>query len=100
MGRDRRDRVSRQGSIAACAILPPLAQQASFTPMAFDEMVDGNRGVRPGWRGLLGVLAGLGRETLVERAARLDRMAAEEGPPSVPPGARDPWRFDPIPLLL
>ena len=68
--------------------------------MAFDEMVDGNRGVRPSWRGLLGVLAGLGRETLVERAARLDRMAAEEGPPSLLPGAADPWRFDPIPLPL
>src|SRR5579863_2807826 len=68
--------------------------------MAFDEMVDGNRGVRPGWRGLLGALAGLGREDLVERAARLERMAAEEGPPSLLPGAPDPWRFDPIPLPL
>jgi uncharacterized circularly permuted ATP-grasp superfamily protein/uncharacterized alpha-E superfamily protein len=68
--------------------------------MSFDEMVDGNRGVRPSWRGLLGVLAGLGRETLVERAARLDQMAAEDGPPSLLPGAPDPWRFDPIPLPL
>ncbi len=68
--------------------------------MAFDEMVDGNRGVRPTWRGLLGVLAGLGRETLVERAARLDRLAAEEGPIGLLPGTPDPWRFDPIPLPL
>ena len=68
--------------------------------MAFDEMVDGNRGVRPSWRGLLGVLAGLGRETLTERAARLDRLAAEEGPPSLLPGAPETWRFDPIPLPL
>jgi uncharacterized circularly permuted ATP-grasp superfamily protein/uncharacterized alpha-E superfamily protein len=68
--------------------------------MAFDEMVDGNRGVRPGWRGLLGVLAGLGRDVLTERAARLDRLAAEEGPPSLLPGAPETWRFDPIPLPL
>ncbi len=68
--------------------------------MAFDEMVDGNRGVRPSWRGLLGVLAGLGRDVLQERAARLDRLAAEEGPPGLLPGAPDPWRFDPIPLPL
>ena len=68
--------------------------------MAFDEMVDGNRGVRPGWRGLLGVLAGLGRDVLTERSQRLDRLAAEEGPPSLLPGAPETWRFDPIPLPL
>jgi uncharacterized circularly permuted ATP-grasp superfamily protein/uncharacterized alpha-E superfamily protein len=68
--------------------------------MAFDEMVDGNRGVRPSWRGLLGALAGIGREELGERAARLERLAAEEGPPSLLPGATESWRFDPIPLPL
>jgi uncharacterized circularly permuted ATP-grasp superfamily protein/uncharacterized alpha-E superfamily protein len=68
--------------------------------MAFDEMVDGNRGVRPSWRGLLGVLAALGHETLAERAARLERLAAEEGPAGLLPGTPEPWRLDPIPLPL
>lgn len=69
--------------------------------MAFDEMVDGSRGVRPNWRGLLGVLAGLGRDVLLERAVRLERLAAEEGSPiSQPDGAPDAWRFDPVPLVL
>ena len=64
--------------------------------MAFDEMVDGNRGVRPGWRGLLGVLAGLGREVLTERSQRLDRLAAEEGPPSLLPGVFDDYQQVPL----
>ncbi len=70
-------------------------------PMALDEMVDGKGGLRPHWRSLLGVLTGLGRATLVERAQRLERIATEEGVSNLLPGAPpDPWRFDPIPVLL
>jgi uncharacterized circularly permuted ATP-grasp superfamily protein/uncharacterized alpha-E superfamily protein len=66
-----------------------------------DEMVDGKGGLRPQWRGLLGVLVGLGHGVLAERAQRLDRVMEEEGVTSLLPGApADPWRFDPIPLPL
>jgi uncharacterized circularly permuted ATP-grasp superfamily protein/uncharacterized alpha-E superfamily protein len=69
--------------------------------MALDEMVDGKGGLRPHWRSLLGVLTGLGRPTLVERAQRLERIATDEGVSTLLPGAPpDPWRFDPIPVLL
>jgi uncharacterized circularly permuted ATP-grasp superfamily protein/uncharacterized alpha-E superfamily protein len=69
--------------------------------MALDEMVDGKGGLRPHWRSLLGVLTGLGRATLVERTERLARIATEEGVSNLLPGAPpDPWRFDPIPVLL
>jgi uncharacterized circularly permuted ATP-grasp superfamily protein/uncharacterized alpha-E superfamily protein len=69
--------------------------------MARDEMVDGKGGLRPQWRGLLGVLAGLGHAVLAERAQRLDRVMEEEGVASLLPGSPpDPWRFDPIPLPL
>jgi uncharacterized circularly permuted ATP-grasp superfamily protein/uncharacterized alpha-E superfamily protein len=69
--------------------------------MALDEMVDGKGGLRPHWRGLLGVLTGLGRATLAERAQRLQRIATEEGVSNLLPGAPpDPWSFDPIPVLL
>ena len=69
--------------------------------MARDEMVDGNCGLRPQWRGLLGVLTGLGHGALTERAKRLDRVMEEEGVASLLPGSPpDPWRFDPIPLPL
>ncbi len=64
-------------------------------------MVDGKGGLRPQWRSLLGVLAGLGRGVLAERAARLERVMEEEGAASLLPGSPpDPWRFDPIPLPL
>jgi uncharacterized circularly permuted ATP-grasp superfamily protein/uncharacterized alpha-E superfamily protein len=69
--------------------------------MALDEMVDGKGGLRPHWRSLLGVLTDLGRPTLIERAERLERIATEEGVSALLPGAPpDPWRFDPIPVLL
>ena len=69
--------------------------------MTLDEMVDGKGGIRPHWRNLLGVLTGLGRPTLIERAQRLERIAAEEGVSALLPGAPpDPWRLDPIPVLM
>ena len=62
-------------------------------------MVGGRYGIRPRWRGLLGVMTGLGYDALMERAQRIDRVIAEEGVTSLLPGAAaDPWRSDPIPL--
>jgi uncharacterized circularly permuted ATP-grasp superfamily protein len=64
-------------------------------------MVDGKGGLRPQWRSLLGVLAGLGHSVLAERGRRLHRVMEEEGAASLLPGSPpDPWRFDPIPLPL
>src|SRR5580692_1709398 len=69
--------------------------------MARDEMVDGKGGLRPQWRNLLGVLAGLGHGVLAERTRRLDRVMEEEGVAGLLPGSPPaPWRFDPIPLPL
>jgi len=59
---------------------------------ALDEMVDGRGGVRPQWRGILGVLAGFDQGQLNDRAQRLDRAAAEDGPSA--------WRCDPVPLPI
>jgi uncharacterized circularly permuted ATP-grasp superfamily protein/uncharacterized alpha-E superfamily protein len=69
--------------------------------MARDEMVDGKGGLRPQWRSLLGVLAGLGHDELDARARRLERVMQDDGVASLLPGSPpDPWRFDPIPLPL
>ncbi len=69
--------------------------------MARDEMVDGKGGLRPQWRSLLGVLAGLGHAELADRARRLERVMQDDGVASLLPGSPpDPWRFDPIPLPL
>ena len=68
-----------------------------MTPQPPDEMVDGRGGLRPQWRGVLGALAGV---DLAERARRLDRAFEEEGVGGWLPGARQPWRCDPVPLVL
>ena len=81
--------------------LAPVRLTGQPSCMARDEMVDGKGGLRPQWRSLLGVLAGLGHGVLAERARRLERVMEEEGVASLLPGSPpDPWRFDPIPLPL
>ena len=59
---------------------------------ALDEMVDGRGGVRPHWRSVLGVLAAFDPGQLSDRAHRLDRAAAEDGPAA--------WRCDLVPLPI
>ena len=58
-----------------------------------DEMVDGRGGVRPHWRGVLGVLSSMDPGQLAERATRLARAAEEEG-------ASTSRRLDPVPFPL
>ncbi len=42
-----------------------------------DEMVDGQGGLRPHWRGLMGAFSDLGREAMVERRQRMERALAD-----------------------
>nr|WP_282572326.1 circularly permuted type 2 ATP-grasp protein [Roseomonas acroporae] len=62
-------------------------------------MVDGRGGLRPSWRGLLGILASLGREEVAERSRQLSRALLEEVASGIEPDA-GAWRCDPIPLPL
>ncbi len=55
-------------------------------------MVDGRGGVRPQWRSILGVLAAFDPAQLADRAHRLERAAAEDGPSA--------WHCDPVPLPI
>jgi len=74
-----------------------------MTEAARDEMVDGQGGVRPHWRALLGVLTSLGPEGLAQVRQRLDRAFEDEGISAVLPGATaqdQPWRCDPVPLPI
>lgn len=84
---------------AALAAHPPL-------PPFWDEMVDGRGGIRPHWRGIVGMLASLPQGGLLDRARRLDRAFEEEGVVTVLPAdpvqgpAQRPWRCDPVPMVL
>ena len=55
-------------------------------------MVDGRGGVRSQWRSILGVLAAFDPAQLADRAHRLERAAAEDGPSA--------WHCDPVPLPI
>ena len=64
-------------------------------------MVDGQGGLRPHWRGILGALSAFGNGGLAERQIRLDRAFEEEGVTAVLPGAgANSWRCCPVPLPL
>lgn len=58
---------------------------------ALDEMVDGNGGTRPAWRGIVEPLLALGPGQIGNRARLLRRAGSEEAAG---------WRCDPIPLPL
>jgi len=67
----------------------------------WDEMVDGRGALRPRWGGLLATLSGLGRETLAQRAAELDRLLTEDGVTGLLPGATPvALRCDPVPMVI
>ncbi|MGI4951998.1 MAG: circularly permuted type 2 ATP-grasp protein [Janthinobacterium lividum] len=64
-----------------------------MTAPGVDEMVTGQGGVRPHWRGILGTLSSLGEDAVAERARRLELAVYEE--------ANAPaWHCDLLPLPL
>jgi uncharacterized circularly permuted ATP-grasp superfamily protein/uncharacterized alpha-E superfamily protein len=83
-------------ALSAPARLPPF----------WDEMVDGRGGIRPHWRPIVGMLAGLPQGGLADRARRLDRAFEEEGVSTLLPADPGqgpsllPWRCDPVPMVL
>ena len=75
--------------------------EVTATAAPWDEMVAGGGRLRGRWHALLATLAGLGHDTLTQRAAFLDRLCVEEGVAGLLPGApAASWRVDPVPLLL
>ena len=81
----------------------PLAKHlptGQLRRMSLDEMVDGQGGLRPPWRRLMSAIAELGRDVLAERAARLERLAAEAGATGMIQGAATAPPLDPLPLIL
>ena len=81
------------------------SEQPPATPhtllAGIDEMVDGQRGLRPHWRQLLGTFSGLGSGGLVEQVRRLAAAFDDEGSTGILQSAgRQAWRCDPLPLPI
>ena len=71
----------------------PILDKPLLDKLVLDEMVDGRGGVRPHWRGVLGVLSSMDPGRLAERATRLALAAEEEGAPAS-------RRLDPVPFPI
>jgi len=73
-------------------------------PGAWDEMWDGESGVRPHWAHLMKGLDGLGAREWVARGQRITRLLRENGVTyhvyDDPRGYSRTWQLDPIPLVL
>ncbi len=83
-----------------------LTPASSYHPLpgTWDEMWDGESGVRPHWRHLVKGLAGLGAAEWAARGQRIARLLRENGVTyhvySDPRGFSRTWELDPIPLVL
>src|SRR3984893_1118715 len=70
----------------------------------FDEMMDGDRQVRPHWRPFLTMLASLGPEEINRRFAVADRYLQDSGVfyrvYGDPAGAERPWPLSHMPLII
>ena len=64
-----------------------------------DEMVDGQGGLRPQWRGLMGAFSDLGREAMIERRSRMERALAD-GFFGLSSTGSALWSCDSLPLPL
>ncbi len=66
-----------------------------------DEMVDGQRGLRPHWRHLLGTFSSLGVGGLADQVRRMAVAFDDEGASGILQSAgRRVWRCDPLPLPI
>jgi uncharacterized circularly permuted ATP-grasp superfamily protein/uncharacterized alpha-E superfamily protein len=73
-------------------------------PGIVDEMMDGDGQVRPHWKPLLSMLAGLGPEEIGRRFASADRYLRDSGVfyrvYEDPAGVERPWPLSHVPLLI
>ena len=84
--------------------LHPLASPRFLptgAPPGVDEMVDGQGGLRPHWRQLIGTFSALAEGGLAEHARKLNAAFDDEGVTGILPGAgKQSWRCDPLPLPI
>ena len=84
----------------------PEALVASYRPLPgiFDEMMDAGGGLRPHWRPLLDMLAGLGADEINRRFAAADRYLRSSGVfyrvYEDAAGIERPWPLSHVPLII
>jgi uncharacterized circularly permuted ATP-grasp superfamily protein/uncharacterized alpha-E superfamily protein len=83
---------------------PSLIAEATDSGVAerYDEMLDGNRGVRAPWREVAAAVRRLGTDGLAQRQRGIARLLADDGVTYRAYGAQlhQPWMLDPIPMLV
>jgi uncharacterized circularly permuted ATP-grasp superfamily protein/uncharacterized alpha-E superfamily protein len=93
-------------SIVEGGTASPEALVASYRPLPgiFDEMMDARGGLRPHWRPLLEMLAGLGPDEINRRFAAADRYLRSSGVfyrvYEDAAGIERPWPLSHVPLII
>ena len=93
-------------SIVEGGTASPEALVASYRPLPgiFDEMMDARGGLRPHWRPLLKMLAGLGPDEINRRFAAADRYLRSSGVfyrvYEDAAGIERPWPLSHVPLII
>ena len=93
-------------SIVEGGTASPEALVASYRPLPgiFDEMMDAGGGLRPHWRPLLHMLAGLGPDEINRRFAAADRYLRSSGVfyrvYEDAAGIERPWPLSHVPLII
>lgn len=71
---------------------------------SYDEMLDGDKNIRPHWETLVKNLETLGVDQLIAKQKEIDWRLEDNGVTynvyNDPDGMNRPWRLDPIPLLI
>jgi uncharacterized circularly permuted ATP-grasp superfamily protein/uncharacterized alpha-E superfamily protein len=97
------DSAADQKDIAPVDVTPLLSGYRPL-PGIFDEMVDREGRLRPHWRPLITMLAGLGSKEVNRRFAAADRHLHDSGVfyrvYEDPAGAERPWPLSHLPLLI
>ena len=67
----------------------------------YDEMVDPDGALRPAWRGMASVALALTPDEMHRVSGEITRFLADDGVRYVvPDGGAEPWRLDPVPLVI
>ena len=93
-----------EGRLAATGAPTNLLAAYPQDGTAFNELLNGDGGIRPHYAKLIGALEGYGAEELQRRSDTCQRLVLEQGITynvyDDPRGMERPWQLDPMPFLI